>query len=99
MTSLGSLEAPSAKTYLVEGAKISFGVLADLAIHLPPPTSSLVSLVQRIIDAIEVRYIANVRASIPLVTYSFVFRLSKPIGKTATHCEVNFFDYFPSSSW
>lgn len=38
----------------MEGVKISLKVLSDIADDLPPPASSVVNLVQRIIDTAEV---------------------------------------------
>lgn len=45
---------PSAVTYIVEGVKISLAILEKISTDLPPPSASIVNLVQGIIAAVEV---------------------------------------------
>lgn len=46
--------APTVRTVIVKGVKFSFRVLEDVSNDLPPPASSIVNMVQRIIDVVEV---------------------------------------------
>lgn len=47
----------SAMTFLIEGVKFSLEVMKDISNDLPPPTSSIVNLVIRVIAAIEARFV------------------------------------------
>lgn len=47
--------ATPSREYIVRGLKISLDILQDISSDLPIPASSIVNLVERIIDIIEVR--------------------------------------------
>lgn len=47
--------APSSGTFVIEGVKLSIDMLKEISGDLPPPTSTVVGLVQQIIAIVEVR--------------------------------------------
>lgn len=45
----------AAGTYIIQGLKISLGILQDVSSMLPPPAPNIFSLAQRIVTLVEVR--------------------------------------------
>lgn len=49
-----TMSTVSAGTYIVQGLKFSLDILQDFSLDLPPPVSSVVNIVLRVVTIVEV---------------------------------------------